>query len=148
MYQEQAHTNATNRGQRKFPHRTGRTAFSEVVHELSSSGAFATQLDVWLVSRSLGKGVKDDGETADLHKKHHNKSCGPSSSRIRQTIQEKEAFREELHKLKEEREELMQIKEDVKQEREQLGLKLEQFNELIAVPDQITAFGMPEFVVY
>ncbi|GAA0140646.1 hypothetical protein LIER_35269 [Lithospermum erythrorhizon] len=144
MYQEQAHTNATNRGQRKFPHRTGRTAFSEIVHEVCI-GAFATQLDVWLVSRSLGKGVKDDGETADLHrkvvsgccskretwkgymckKKHHNKSCGPSSSRIRQTIQEKKAFREELHKLKEERKELMQIKEDVKQEREQLSLKLE-----------------------
>ncbi|GAA0186190.1 hypothetical protein LIER_33478 [Lithospermum erythrorhizon] len=70
MYQEQANTNAINRGQRKFPHMTGRTAFLEVIHELSSSGAPATQLDVWLVSRSLGKGVKDDGETADLHVHH------------------------------------------------------------------------------
>ncbi|GAA0163742.1 hypothetical protein LIER_19536 [Lithospermum erythrorhizon] len=65
--QEQAYANATNRGQRKFPHRTGMTVFSEVVDELELKGMPATQLDVWLVSRSLGKGVIDDGETTDLH---------------------------------------------------------------------------------
>ncbi|KAG9135338.1 hypothetical protein Leryth_015222 [Lithospermum erythrorhizon] len=37
------------------------------MRRLLSSGAPATQLDVWLVSRSLGKGVKDDGESLVIY---------------------------------------------------------------------------------
>ncbi|GAA0152563.1 hypothetical protein LIER_11013 [Lithospermum erythrorhizon] len=65
--QEQANTNAINRGQRKFPHMTGRTTFSEVVHEaLPDACSTGRQVHHVLAPISPAHALNKDGVKVEL----------------------------------------------------------------------------------
>ncbi|KAL0385058.1 UNVERIFIED_CONTAM: hypothetical protein Sradi_2900100 [Sesamum radiatum] len=64
--QKIARKNAINVSKKQCLHRTGRTSFAILKQEMMMKGTDPSTLDVWLESRSRGKGFEDD-DTLDLH---------------------------------------------------------------------------------
>lgn len=58
--EELAERNSANGYKRSFPHRTGRTSFAVIVDELKSKGKMPDNLELWMLSRSRGKGPEDE----------------------------------------------------------------------------------------
>ncbi|KAL0416640.1 UNVERIFIED_CONTAM: hypothetical protein Slati_3495900 [Sesamum latifolium] len=63
--QKIARKNAINVSKKQCLHRTGRTSFAVMKQEMMMKGTDPSTIDVWLESRSRGKGFEDD-DTLDL----------------------------------------------------------------------------------
>ncbi|KAL0401983.1 UNVERIFIED_CONTAM: hypothetical protein Slati_4228200, partial [Sesamum latifolium] len=64
--QKIARKNVINVSKKQCLHRTDRTSFAVMKQEMMMKGTDPSTLDVWLESRSRGKGFEDD-DTLDLH---------------------------------------------------------------------------------
>ncbi|KAL0445360.1 UNVERIFIED_CONTAM: hypothetical protein Slati_2258700 [Sesamum latifolium] len=64
--QKQAVQNAESRAKKKYPHRTGKTPFPLLKEKMQQEGKDTTQLDMFIESRSCGKGIEADPATANL----------------------------------------------------------------------------------
>ncbi|KAL0439277.1 UNVERIFIED_CONTAM: hypothetical protein Slati_2410700 [Sesamum latifolium] len=63
---KQAVQNAESRAKKKYPHRTGKTLFPLLKEKMQQEGKDTTQLDMFIESRSCGKGIEADPATANL----------------------------------------------------------------------------------
>ncbi|XP_051134804.1 uncharacterized protein LOC127254004 isoform X3 [Andrographis paniculata] len=61
----QSKKNASNVAKRSFPHRTGRKSFTTLAEEIKAKGKDPDNLEIWISSRTQGKG-KDDQETEEI----------------------------------------------------------------------------------
>ncbi|XP_051113524.1 uncharacterized protein LOC127239427 [Andrographis paniculata] len=52
--------NTNNSIKRKFPHRTGRKPFTALVDEIKATGKGADNLEIWMSSRTNGRGGDDE----------------------------------------------------------------------------------------
>lgn len=60
LWQELAIKNSANIYKKNFPHQTGRTSFIVFADELTSMGKTHDNLELWISSRSRGKGPEDE----------------------------------------------------------------------------------------
>ncbi|KAK4423297.1 hypothetical protein Salat_1912500, partial [Sesamum alatum] len=148
--QKIARKNAVNVSKKQCLHRTGRTSFAVMEQETMMKGADPSILDVWLESRSRGKGIEDDN-TLHLHT-HFTRELSkkPELERDKEFKEQifKNAMGEEKYKkltgrtrkrtienvissmtFVQEKEELKMLKDGLNEEREKIKQMQDEFNQ-------------------